>query len=509
MSAAATASLRCEALVKSYAGVVVLDHVDFEITRGSVVGLVGENGAGKSTLSNIIAGVVAPDSGSMTINGEPYAPVRPADALSSGVVLIHQEIRMVPHLSVAENLFLGRPPVRRGVVDRAAMYRQTREALGLLGVDLDPRQPVGGLPVAAQQEIEIAKALTRNPQYVVFDEPSASLGQDETERVLERVAVLREHGAGVVYISHKLEEVRTIADEVVCLRDGQRVASWDHAEVSADDVVRAMVGRDLLHAHEEPPTPREEVVLDVRGLARDGAFEGIDFSLHAGEILGVAGLIGAGRTEMVRVLAGADVADAGEVRLDGRPVAISNVRSAVRHGIHMVPEDRKQLGLNLSRSAVNNVTLPWERQLTASGVITTGHLREVAEETWADLDIRGRADAPVVYMSGGNQQKVLLGKWLVHTPRVLILDEPTRGVDVGAKASIYQIIRDLAAEGVALIVVSSELEEVLGLSHRVLVMSGGRQRGVLSRSEATPEAVMRLAVPAAASATEPLEQQGA
>jgi ribose transport system ATP-binding protein len=357
---------------------------------------------------------------------------------------------------------------------------------------------VRGLSMAAQQEIEIAKAISRNPRYIIFDEPSASLGSDETERVFERIRAMRELGAGVVYISHRLDEIRAVADEVVCLRDGERVARWDTGRVSNQDLVHAMVGREL-REHEAPATHGDEVVLRVRDLTRDGVFEGITFELHAGEILGIAGLVGAGRTEVVRAIAGADPLDGGEIHVGGAPLARHGTRAAIAAGIAMVPEDRKGQGLHLERSAVENISLPWERSLTRGGSISSGVLRRVAEDQQGALDIRGRLGVAVKSMSGGNQQKVMLGKWLVERPRVLILDEPTRGVDVGAKMAIYDIIRRLAAEGVAVIVVSSELDEVLGLSHRVLVMAGGEQRALLGREAATAKAVMAHAVRATSS----------
>lgn len=480
---------------KSYSGVQVLRNVSLSVRSGSVVGLIGENGAGKSTTSSIIAGIVQPDSGAMTLDGVPYAPGSPAAALEAGVAIIHQEIRMVPELSVAENIFLGRLPLKNGRIDRSSMHRQAREALQKLGVDIDPRRRVQGLSIALQQSIEIAKAITREPRYVIFDEPSASLTEQETDRVLRQIRVLREHGAGIIYISHRLEEVRQIADEIVCMRDGRVVHSWDTGDVPQADLVRAMVGRDFVFAHQPPAPSTTEVVIEVRDLARNGVFEGINFSVSKGEVLGIAGLVGAGRTEVVRAIAGADRATRGEVLIEGAPLKLRNPGHALRAGIVMVPEDRKQQGLNLGLDSARNIVSPWERILRRRGIVTNAWVKRIAEASRSSFDIRGKLETPVVRLSGGNQQKVLLAKWLVRTPKVLILDEPTRGVDVGAKMSIYAIIREYASRGVAVIVVSSELEEVLGLSHRVLVMSGGRQMTVLNRDEATSEAVMSLAVP--------------
>ena len=480
-------------ITKRYGENTVLHGIDFSIEAGSVVGLIGENGAGKSTLSSIIAGIKQPDAGRMTLDGVAYSPNGPLEALNAGVAIIHQEIKMIPELSVAENMFLGRLPVHRGRVATRQMVREARAALDDLGVTLDPRRPVAGLSTATQQEIEIARAILRKPSFVIFDEPSASLGQDETQRVLEQIQVLRARGTGVVYISHRLDEISAIADRVFCLRDGSKAGEWDAADIDREGMIRAMVGRDLAKRQIDPPEPRERVVASVEGLTSD-RFENISFDLRQGEILGVSGLVGAGRTEIVRSLAGADRFLAGKISVDGNAVRIRSVSDAVAAGIYMVPEDRKTQGLNLNRTSAENMALPWESRLLPRGFVTTRFLNRLKKRMAEELDIRGNLDRPVGLLSGGNQQKVLLGKWLVRTPKVLILDEPTRGVDVGAKEAIYEIIRDLASQGVSVIVVSSELEEVLMLSHRVMVIAAGRQRGLLSRAEATPERVMQLSV---------------
>jgi ribose transport system ATP-binding protein len=485
-------------LVKSYAGVTVVKSVSLEIRAGEALGLIGENGAGKSTLSSMMAGLVRPDSGTMTLDGEAYAPHSPHDALHQGVAIIHQEIRMVPSLSVAENMFLGRLPLANGRVDTRRMHEQAAEALGVLGVDLDPRRPVQGLSMAVQQGIEIAKAISRAPRYIIFDEPSASLTEHETERVLDQIDLLRSRGVGIVYISHRLEEVRRVSQSIVCLRDGAVADRWSRGDVPQDALVKAMVGRDFQFEHHAPEPAHDNVVLEVRDLGRSGSFQGIDFSVARGEILGIAGLVGAGRTEVVRTIAGVDRADSGEVLVEGQPLRLRRPSDAIDAGIVMVPEDRKGQGLLLGRSSAENIVCPWEKELGRRSLLTRSKIAKVADRCRKDFDIRGSLEGPSAGLSGGNQQKVLLAKWLVRTPKVLILDEPTRGVDVGAKMAIYKIVRDLAAAGVAVIVVSSELEEVLGLSHRVLVMSAGRQRGVLDRAEADSESIMQLAVPVGA-----------
>ena len=489
-------SLTVTNIDKSYAGVQVLHSVSFSVPAGEVVGLIGENGAGKSTISSIIAGVVQHDSGQMTIDGEAYNPGSPAEAISHGVALIHQEIRMIPELSIAENIFLGRLPMKNGRVDTTKLYAESTDVLNKLGVKLNPRQKIRGLSIAAQQSIEIAKAISRKPRYVIFDEPSASLTPHETDRVLQQIRVLCQEGAGVIYISHRLEEVTKVASQIICLRDGHVAKTWNSGKVAQDDLVKAMVGRDFRFEHHAPVEAGDnEVVLEVKNLARSSVFEGINFTVAKGEVLGIAGLVGAGRTELVRGIAGVDRCTSGEIFVNGKLVKINSPAHAIREGIVMVPEDRKGQGLNLGHTGAQNIVAPWERVLRKARFVTKGWVKNLAESTAEAFDVRGGIHQPVVRLSGGNQQKVLLAKWLVLEPKVLILDEPTRGVDVGAKMAIYQIIRDVASRGVAVVVVSSELEEILGISNRVLVMSGGKQRKILSRAEANAESVMSLAMP--------------
>ena len=508
-SAPSSVGLHCHGLEKVYGKTKVLKEVDLSLAPGQVIGLIGENGAGKSTFNSIIAGVVSLSAGRMWLDGASYAPQSPADALDSGVALIHQEIRLLPGLSVAENLFLGQLPMKAGRIDRAGMDEEARAVLQSLGVSVNPRRPVGGLSMAVQQGIEIAKALLRHPRYVIFDEPTAAVGEDDAEQILAQVEKLRSEGTGVIYVTHRLDEVRQVADEVVCLRDGDKVAHWTQKPVAKEEMINAMVGREFTFEHHAPSPSRDHVVLEVDGAGRTGAFDDISFDLHEGEIIGLAGLIGAGRTDVVRAISGADRLDRGTLRVEGREVAFRSPRGAMNAGIYMVPEDRKGLGLNLDRTAAENISLPWESELATYGQITPATIRAVSARQKDRLDIRGRLDEPVGNMSGGNQQKVLLAKWLVKEPRVLIVDEPTRGVDVGAKMAIYEILRELASAGMGVIVVSSELEEVLGLSHRILVMSEGRQCGILSRDEASPETVMALAVgePDRAEAAEPHKER--
>jgi ribose transport system ATP-binding protein len=337
--------LYCRNLGKSYGGARALKSVDLSLPPSSVLGLIGENGAGKSTLNSIIAGVIKPDDGQMFLDGTAYSPSSPSDAIHRGVALIHQEIRLLPGLSVAENIFLGRLPVSGGRVDRARMVRESQVVLDVLGVAVDSKRQVNGLSMAVQQGIEIAKAIIRKPRYVIFDEPTASLGGAESERILEQIRVLKAHGTGIIYVSHRLEEVQEIADQVVCLRDGTLVARWEHGPVSQQDMINAMVGREFTFEHRAPPPRGNHVVLKLSSLSRAGVFQDISFDLAEGEILGFAGLVGAGRTEVVRAIAGADRFNSGEIRVDDKPVHYTSPAGAMKAGIVMVPEDRKSLGL--------------------------------------------------------------------------------------------------------------------------------------------------------------------
>ena len=486
--------LHCQGLVKSYGPIEVLKSVDFSVMPGQVVALIGENGAGKSTFNSIVAGVVRATSGQMWLDGEPYAPHSPSEAMQHGVALIHQEIRLLPELSVAENIFMGRLPLKRGRIDRARMEKESREILTSLGVKVDPRRPVGGLSMAVQQGIEIAKAILRKPRYVIFDEPTASLGVSDAELIFEQVRILKENGTAIIYVSHRLDEIKELADHVICFRDGHRVADWDGPSVTKEQMINAMVGREFTFEHRAPEPSKKNVVLKVEAAGRHGVFSNVSFELREGEILGFAGLVGSGRTEIVRALSGADRLETGRIELDGKSVHFRSPADAIKAGVVMVSEDRKGLGLNLDQSASKNIALPWEKKLAKAGMVFGSTVETLGASQKDRFDIRGQMNSPVSSMSGGNQQKVLLAKWLVEDPRVFIVDEPTRGVDVGAKMAIYEIIRELALSGISVIVVSSELEEVLGLCHRVLVMCEGRQSGILERHEATPEKVMSLAV---------------
>jgi ribose transport system ATP-binding protein len=480
---------------KRFGATQALHHIDLDVRPGEVVALLGENGAGKSTLSNIVAGVFPSDTGSMTWQGSPYAPRSPGDALAVGISLIHQEMRLLPDLSIAENVFVGRQLVKGGRLDRAEMNRRAQEQLQRLGLDVPPNRPVRTLRVAAQQQVEIAKALAFNSRLLLLDEPTAALGAEETDHLFERIDALRREGVSFIYVSHRLEEIARICDRVVVLRDGQWVASHDTAQVPVNQLIEDMIGRSLESVFPDNGVPGPREVVKVDGLtAPDGSFADVSFTVHEGEILGIAGIVGAGRTELVRAVAGVDRVAAGTVTVDGQQLSLNGPRDAIDAGVVLVPEDRKAQGVVLDMSIADNIALAnLDQVATGGGFISPRRVREVAVEASRSMQVKGRPQQPVRTLSGGNQQKVVIAKWLERKPRVVILDEPTRGIDMGARAAIYEVIIGLARTGVAVIVVSSELEEVLGLSHRVLVLSRGRNKGILTGAQATDHAVMELA----------------
>jgi len=479
---------------KKYGANTVLSKVSFDIFGGETLALIGENGAGKSTVSSIIAGLVKPTTGSMTWQGAPYEPASPADALSAGIGLIHQEMRLLPDLSIAENVFVGRLPLKGGRVDRAAMNRRAAEQLQRLGLDMPPTTLVRNLRVAAQQQVEIAKALTLHARLLIFDEPTSALGSKEADRLFDQITRLKGEGVSFIYISHRMDELSRIADRVVVLRDGRLVAAHDTARVPVKTLVQEMVGRPLDRMF--PPIQRTEgaALLDVDGLTSpEGAFADVSFSVKAGEVFGIAGIIGAGRTELVRAIAGADRLASGTVKVVGAPIRLRSPRDALSNGIVLVPEDRKAQGLVLEHSIADNFAQCNYPSIARHGWVTPRAIRQFAERMISRFGIKGRSDQRAGQLSGGNQQKVVIAKCVARQPRIVILDEPTRGIDVGARATIYELIADLCRQGKAVIVVSSDLDEVLGLSHRILVLSRGRNRGILSHEDANRVTIMELA----------------
>jgi ribose transport system ATP-binding protein len=493
-AAEAHLGLSVRGLSKFYGPNQVLTDASFDVRPGEVVALLGENGAGKSTVSNIIAGSVTPDGGHIIWQGKPYSPASPADAIDAGIGMIHQELKLLPDLSVAENVYVGRLLTRGGRIDRATMNERASAQLRRLGLTVSPDQLVRTLRVAARQQVEIAKALALNARLLIFDEPTAALGGDETELLFEQIRKLKSEGMSFIYISHRLEEIARIADRIVVMRDGRIVGRHDRADVPVRTVVEQMVGRSLERLFPQLSAPSDKVLLEVENLSSPfGAFGDVSFSVRGGEILGIAGLIGAGRTELVRAIAGADPIASGSVRVAGQPVHLSGPADAIRAGVVLVPEDRKEQGVILDQSIGENLALPNLDHVAAGGWVWPRAVKAFAEEGIRRLGVKGVPDQPAGKLSGGNQQKVVIAKWIARPPRVFILDEPTRGIDVGARAAIYDVIADLARSGMAVVVVSSDLEEVLGLSHRVMVLSRGRQRGILDRTEANDVAVMELA----------------
>ena len=486
--------LSLRGISKSYGPLQVLRKVDLDVHAGEVVALLGENGAGKSTLSGIIAGSRPASDGTMTWLGQPYAPASPREAIDKGLVLIHQEMKLLPELTIAENVFIGRWPTRGGRVDRAAMVRRAQEQLARLNLHLPATRKVQGLSTAQQQLVEIAKALALDAKLLILDEPTAALGGAETEALFEQVRKLRAEGVGIVYISHRMEEIRRITDRIVVLRDGERVAQFADSATPVRTVVESMVGRSLERLFPAVPRPKTRTVLEVRDLTgANGAFEKASFSVAEGEILGIAGLVGAGRTELVRAIAGADPVSDGTIWLDGRELRLQSPADAIAAGIVMVPEDRKLQGVVMDHPIGENIIYSNLDKVGRRGWITKTAVRSFADGAIRRFGVKGRAGQPASSLSGGNQQKVVIAKWLARDPRVVILDEPTRGIDVGARSGIYDIIVSLAARGVAVIVVSSDLEEVLGISNRIVVLAQGRQAGILDRDAANDVSVMELA----------------
>ena len=492
-----SAVLELQAISKAFAGIQALDTVSFDVRPGEVHALVGENGAGKSTLVRVITGAHLPDSGEMRVAGQTAHMRSPADARALGIAAIYQEPTLFPDLDVAENIFMDRQPVRPGLrqIRWGSMYRQARQLIDQLGVRLDVRARVRGLSVADQQTVEIAKALSTESRVLIMDEPTASLSLREVDELFRIVRQLRAAGVGIVFISHRLEEVYVIADRITVLRDGKNAGRGAPADLPQDHLIQLMVGRTLDTLFPKEEAEIGEAVLQVENLSRQGIFRDISFELRRGEILGMAGLVGARRTEVARAIFGIDRPDGGRVLLDGRPVTIHSPRDALRHGITYLPEDRQHQGLILPMSISHNITLPILRELTAAGWIRQRQEQQVAQQEGQRLQVRGAASfkQAVRQLSGGNQQKVVLAKWLATRPRVIILDEPTRGIDVGTKAEVHRLISQLAGQGLAILMISSELPEILGMSDRILVMREGHLTGEFLGGEATQEKIMARA----------------
>jgi rhamnose transport system ATP-binding protein len=492
-AAAVTATARAElrGISKRFAATQALDDVSLDLVAGEIQALVGENGAGKSTLVKILAGVHQPDSGEIRLDGETIQIHGPAHSRSLGIAVVHQEPRLFPDLTVAENVFIGHAPAGRfGTIDWRAMRRAAAGLFAQLDVRLDLGAPVRGLSMADQQLIEIAKALSVEARVLILDEPTASLSAHEVERLFTIVRRLRDRGVAVLFVSHRLDEVFELCDRATVLRDGRHVVTTPTASLTTADLVRHMVGRAVT-LFPKIEAPVGAVLLEVRDLGRVGVFNDVSFAVRAGEIVGFAGLVGAGRTEIARVLFGIDRPDSGEIRLDGRPVAFSSPSAAMHAGVAYLPEDRHQEGLVLDFSIAQNVTLPILPRLFPRLLVRTATERSIAGEQAGPLNVRMTGvDQLAGALSGGNQQKVVLAKWLASRPRVLVLDEPTRGIDIGAKVEVHRIISELAASGLGIILISSDLPEILAMSDRILVLHEGRITAEIARERATEERVM-------------------
>ncbi|MDF2786873.1 MAG: D-ribose transporter ATP-binding protein [Pantoea eucrina] len=488
-------ALEAEGISKFFPGVKALDNVSLRIRPGSVHALMGENGAGKSTLMKCLIGIYRPDKGTIRIKGEPVQFQDTMDALRSGISMIHQELNLVPHMTVAENIWLGREPMKFGFVDHALLNRQTQELLNKLNIRLKADRMVGELSIAAQQMVEIAKAVSWNSDVVIMDEPTSALTETEVAHLFTIIRDLRAQGKAIIYISHKMDEIFTITDEISIFRDGTWVGSNDTSAFTRQSLITQMVGRELTQLFPKFNGTIGEDVLTVRGLTSKDRFSDISFSVRKGEILGVAGLVGAGRSEVMESLFGMESYDSGEVLIDGVPVSIDSPSTAIEKGMAFLTEDRKKSGLFLVLSVMENMSIVNMPDYTGkSGFVSHVKMAQDCMDQIRKLNIKTPTmDQIINNLSGGNQQKVLIARWLLAQPKILILDEPTRGIDVGAKAEIYRLISELANRGVAIIMVSSELPEILGMSDRIMVMHGGRITGILSKEEADQETILSLA----------------
>jgi ABC-type sugar transport system ATPase subunit len=491
----APAVFRLRGVTKRFGGVTAVENVDFDLRPGEVHALVGENGAGKSTLMKMVHGLYTPDEGTLEVGDRAVEFSSPRDAESAGIAMIPQELDLFPELSVTENLFVGRhrPRTGWGGLDRSAMRAEARRRLGSLGVDLDVTATVKGLSAANQQIVAIARALVGEARAVVMDEPTASLTEREVQQLFRIISDLTSGGVGVVYISHRLDEIFTISDRITVLRDGHHITTVPASELDAEELVRLMVGRPLNELFTRSPHDSGEVALEVRGLSRAGEFQDIDLVVRRGEIVGLSGLVGAGRSELAQSIFGIRPPESGEIRIGGEEVRIHSPQAAMERGIFYVPEERRSQGLILPFSIKNNITLSILDRISRLGFVPRSE-RQIADRFAKELSIRGaQLSDPVSRLSGGNQQKVVLAKSLAREPSILLLDEPTRGIDVGAKSEIYRLIDDLAKGGKAILLISSELEEVLSMSDRIVVMREGDITGEFGRSEANQEKVMTAA----------------
>lgn len=492
----ATLLIEVEGVRKTFPGVVALDNASFRLRPGTVHALMGENGAGKSTLMKILAGVQPPDKGVFRLRGRDIALKSPLDALEQGIAMIHQELNLMSYMSVAENIWIRREPLNRlGMVDHGRMNQMTRDLLQQLSIDLDPESNIIDLSISERQMVEIAKAVSYDSDVLIMDEPTSALTEHEVAHLFRIIRELRAAGKGIIYITHKMNELSEIADEVTVFRDGRYIGCMQTERLERDEIIRMMVGREVTDMFPKEPAKIGDVALKVQGLTLDGVFSDVSFEVRQGEILGVAGLIGSGRSNVAETLFGVTPASSGSITIFGKEVRVDSPQVAMAQGMAFLTEDRKDTGCFLNLSILENMQIAVlnDDHMTA-GFVRQKAINELCENMSATL----RVKAPGLYervenLSGGNQQKVLIGRWLLTNPRILILDEPTRGIDVGAKAEIHRLVSRLAGQGVAVIMISSELPEVLGMSDRIMVMHGGRVTGILDRSEADQVSIMQLA----------------
>lgn len=485
-----------EGIDKSFPGVQALQDCQFDLRRGEVHALVGENGAGKSTLMKILAGIYPVDRGTIIFKGEEVTIPNPHTAQVMGISMVHQELNLMSHLTAAQNIFIGREPLKGFLLDENTQNRKAKELFDLMNLDLNPTTKVADLTVAKQQMIEISKALSFNADVLIFDEPSGALTDVETKELFRIIRQLKENGAGIIYITHRMEELKEISDRVTVLRDGLYVDTVNTAETSINQIIKMMVGRVIYETEPEIPEDRDtNIVLEVKNLSRGNELKNVSFQLKAGEILGFAGLVGAGRTETARAIFGADPIESGEIFIQGKPIHIKNPSDAVAHNIAYLSEDRKRYGLCLGLDIKTNIAMTIFQKLTAFlGWVKEKQVYIISKNIVDQLSIRTPSlEQKAKNLSGGNQQKVVIGKWLAQDADILIFDEPTRGIDVGAKQEIYTLLNELASQGKSIIMISSELPEILRMSHRIIVMCEGQITGNLDYSEATQESIMSFA----------------
>ena len=495
MARSQTPLLEMKGITKQFPGVLALDKVTLTVYPGEVLALVGENGAGKSTLMKILSGVYKKDAGEILLDGKPVEISGPLHARQLGISIIYQELNVLNNMNITENIFVGREKKKNGFVDKKLQHEEARLLLSRVGLEVDPHTRTGRLSTAQKQMVEVAKALSTHARMIIMDEPTSSLTDKETEMLFGIIRKLRDDGVAIVFISHRMNEIFEISDRIAVMRDGQMIQTMDAAEATEQKVIAAMVGRDVNNLFVKEPAPIGEVALEVKNLSTKHFLKDISFNVRAGEIVGFAGLVGAGRSEVMRAVFGIDPRETGEILVRGRPVNIRSTVDALRAGLGFVPEDRKEQGLILKMSVQHNASIAALPSVSKGGFLDKKRERRLAGEYIDKLRVKTPSqEQRVMNLSGGNQQKVVIAKWMATHPSVLILDEPTRGIDVGAKKEIHLLMSELVAQGVAIIMIFSELPEILGMSDRIYVMHDGRIKGEIARGEATQESVMKMAI---------------